>query len=179
LASGGYIIKINPRAMGRLVVPTWKRLMKDSTPGMTYPAATPTAIAKKIHRVRNRSRNDNCLRKDGKTGEKVTSHREMPSSYFLFPTLRKKRNVSEAGTLRLSNSLCPSFAWHAICKNNTELSLMPRLLDIVFVYAFLLSCRRDEQTYTQVTGSAGLATHGFSIGGSRQRDLQYHQWTAR
>ena len=34
LAKGGYIIRIRPMAMGMLVVPTWKRLMKVSTPGM-------------------------------------------------------------------------------------------------------------------------------------------------
>ena len=33
LASGGYIIRIRPMAMGILVVPTWKRLMNASTPG--------------------------------------------------------------------------------------------------------------------------------------------------
>ena len=43
-------------AMGMLVVPTWKRLMNASTPGTKYPAATPTAIARKIHSVRKRSR---------------------------------------------------------------------------------------------------------------------------
>ena len=31
-ASGGYIIKIRPMAMGMLVVPTWKLLMKTSVP---------------------------------------------------------------------------------------------------------------------------------------------------
>ena len=33
LAKGGYIITIKPMAMGMLVVPTWKLLMKDSVPG--------------------------------------------------------------------------------------------------------------------------------------------------
>ena len=33
LAKGGYIIRIRPMAMGMLVVPTWKRLTKPSTPG--------------------------------------------------------------------------------------------------------------------------------------------------
>ncbi len=33
LAKGGYIIRIRPMAIGMLVVPTWKRLMKASTPG--------------------------------------------------------------------------------------------------------------------------------------------------
>ncbi len=31
-ASGGYIIRIRPRAMGMFVVPAWKRLMNASTP---------------------------------------------------------------------------------------------------------------------------------------------------
>ena len=39
-------------AMGMLVVPTWNRLMKPSTPGIRYPTPTPTAMARKIHRVR-------------------------------------------------------------------------------------------------------------------------------
>ena len=33
LAKGGYIIRIRPTAMGMLVVPTWKELMKSRTPG--------------------------------------------------------------------------------------------------------------------------------------------------
>ncbi len=33
LAKGGYIMTINPIAMGMLVVPTWKRLMKPATAG--------------------------------------------------------------------------------------------------------------------------------------------------
>ena len=52
LANGGYIIRIRPMAMGMLVVPTWNWLMNASTPGMRYPAATPTAMARKIHSVR-------------------------------------------------------------------------------------------------------------------------------
>ena len=52
LASGGYIIRISPMAIGMLVVPTWKRLMNASTPGIRYPAPTPTAIARKIQSVR-------------------------------------------------------------------------------------------------------------------------------
>ena len=37
LASGGYIIRIRPMAMGMLVVPTWKRLMKSGTPVKAQP----------------------------------------------------------------------------------------------------------------------------------------------
>ena len=33
LANGGYIIRMSPTAIGILVVPTWKELMKLSTPG--------------------------------------------------------------------------------------------------------------------------------------------------
>ena len=52
LASGGYIIRIRPSAMGMFVVPTWKRLMNDSMPGRKCPSPTPTAIARKIQTVR-------------------------------------------------------------------------------------------------------------------------------
>ena len=51
-ASGGYIIRIRPMAMGMLVVPTWKPLINASTPGMKRPTATPAAIARNIHSVR-------------------------------------------------------------------------------------------------------------------------------
>ena len=33
LASGGYIIRMRPMAMGMLVVPDWKLLMKPTTAG--------------------------------------------------------------------------------------------------------------------------------------------------
>ncbi len=56
-ANGGYIINISPRAIGILVVPTWKRLINNSMPGTKYPIATPIAIARKIQSVKNRSRN--------------------------------------------------------------------------------------------------------------------------
>jgi hypothetical protein len=39
-------------AMGMLVVPSEKELMKSSTPGMKYPAATPPAMAANIHSVK-------------------------------------------------------------------------------------------------------------------------------
>ncbi len=38
LASGGYIIRISPMAMGMEVVPTWKRLMKSAVRGQSSPA---------------------------------------------------------------------------------------------------------------------------------------------
>ena len=41
-----------PDGTGMLVVPIWKRLMNPSTPGIRYPAPTPTAMARKIQRVR-------------------------------------------------------------------------------------------------------------------------------
>jgi|GEM_PF-6977868 len=34
LAKGGYIMRMRPAAMGMFVVPTWKRLMNCSTPGI-------------------------------------------------------------------------------------------------------------------------------------------------
>ena len=33
LAKGGYIMRMSPTAIGILVVPTWKELMKFSAPG--------------------------------------------------------------------------------------------------------------------------------------------------
>src|SRR5918997_202755 len=59
LAKGGYIIKIRPAAMGREVVPTVKDSVKSATPGQKYPKPTPTAMARNIQSVRNRSRRDN------------------------------------------------------------------------------------------------------------------------
>ena len=53
LASGGYIIRIRPRAMGMLVVSSILKLsINDATPGPVVPSATPTAIARKIQSVR-------------------------------------------------------------------------------------------------------------------------------
>jgi len=37
LASGGYIIRISPTAMGMLVVPAWKRLNEDGQAGHEAP----------------------------------------------------------------------------------------------------------------------------------------------
>ena len=53
LASGGYIIRIRPMAMGMLVVPTENGVLNDCTaPGNRKPSATPSAMARKIHSVR-------------------------------------------------------------------------------------------------------------------------------
>jgi hypothetical protein len=56
LASGGYIINIKPIAIGMFVVPLENELMKLLLEGKKYPSATPRAIARKIQRVKNRSR---------------------------------------------------------------------------------------------------------------------------
>ena len=48
-------------AMGIFVVPTWNRSITPSTPGKRLPVATPTAMARKIHSVRNRSRKERRL----------------------------------------------------------------------------------------------------------------------
>jgi hypothetical protein len=52
LASGGYIIKIKPTAIGMFVVPLWKEFQKPTIPGKKYPEKTPMNIAKNIQRVR-------------------------------------------------------------------------------------------------------------------------------
>src|ERR1022692_3156836 len=57
-ASGGYIIKINPTAIGTDVVPTLSRFKVAGTPGTKTPRITPTKMARKIQSVRNRSRNE-------------------------------------------------------------------------------------------------------------------------
>ncbi len=61
LASGGYIIRIRPIAIGTLVVPTWKLLMKASVPWMKYPSPTPRAIAAKIQSVKYLSMKESLL----------------------------------------------------------------------------------------------------------------------
>ncbi len=55
LASGGYIIRISPTAIGMLVVPAWYRCKSAGTPGTKRPRTTPAAMARKIHSVRKRS----------------------------------------------------------------------------------------------------------------------------
>ena len=64
LASGGYIIRIRPMAIGMLVVPTWNRSMNAGTPDAKYPSPTPVAMARKIQAVRYRSRNDRFLTRE-------------------------------------------------------------------------------------------------------------------
>ena len=61
LARGGYIMRMRPMAIGILVVPTWKLLIKDSVPWMKYPRPTPRAIAANIQSVRNRSTKESFL----------------------------------------------------------------------------------------------------------------------
>ena len=48
-------------AMGMLVVPTVQRSMNSGTETNAQPMATPMNIARKIHSVRKRSRNDRRL----------------------------------------------------------------------------------------------------------------------
>ena len=55
-ASGGYIIRIRPIANGIFVVPLENELINPDEDGIKTPVATPIAIARKIHRVRYRSR---------------------------------------------------------------------------------------------------------------------------
>jgi len=55
-AKGGYIININPIAMGILVEPLLKELIKLELDGKKYPMLTPMAMATNIHSVRKRSR---------------------------------------------------------------------------------------------------------------------------
>ena len=59
-ASGGYIIRINPIAIGMLVCDPSGRSdpIQSPTAGAIYPSSTPAPIARKIHSVKNRSRND-------------------------------------------------------------------------------------------------------------------------
>ncbi len=57
-ARGGYIIRIRPIAMGIEVVPTEREVIIPGTAGEKYPIPIPTAMARKIHRVRYLSRNE-------------------------------------------------------------------------------------------------------------------------
>ena len=52
---------ISPIAKGILVVPLEKELIKVDELGKKYPIPTPIAIARNIHRVKNRSRKLNCF----------------------------------------------------------------------------------------------------------------------
>src|SRR5690625_4209082 len=53
-AKGGYIIKINPMAMGIFVDPTLNLSTKSGVFGKKYPMEIPINIARKIHKVRFR-----------------------------------------------------------------------------------------------------------------------------
>jgi hypothetical protein len=57
-ASGGYIIRIRPIAIGIFVVPLWKEFQKTTMPGKRYPETTPKNIARNIQSVRYRSINE-------------------------------------------------------------------------------------------------------------------------
>ncbi len=52
LVKGGYIIRINPAAIGTDVVPMLKRFRNGTTPGTSQPNTTPVTMAAKIHAVR-------------------------------------------------------------------------------------------------------------------------------
>ena len=58
LTSGGYIITINPSAIGHEIVPVLIDSNTTDIPGNRYPRPTPNAIAKKIHSVKYRSKKD-------------------------------------------------------------------------------------------------------------------------
>ena len=51
-ASGGYIIRMSPIAIGIEVVPTESPVMSAGTAGEKYPMAIPAAMARKIQSVR-------------------------------------------------------------------------------------------------------------------------------
>ena len=51
-ASGGYIIRIKPIAIGIFVVPIDKLSMARGRPENVVPNPTPSAMARKIHKVR-------------------------------------------------------------------------------------------------------------------------------
>jgi hypothetical protein len=56
-AKGGYIISIKPIANGIFVVPVENEFINPDDDGIKYPMDTPIIIARKIHKVRKRSRN--------------------------------------------------------------------------------------------------------------------------
>ena len=58
-AKGGYIMRINPIARGIFVVPFENELMNVEEDGKKYPMATPTDIAKNIHKVKYLSKKRN------------------------------------------------------------------------------------------------------------------------
>jgi hypothetical protein len=60
-ASGGYIIRMSPMAIGIFVVPELRESQKSAMPGNNDPAATPKNIVRNIQSVRYRSTNESCL----------------------------------------------------------------------------------------------------------------------
>src|SRR5665647_207501 len=63
-ARGGYIMMINPMAIGILVVPDDMLFQKFATDGFSQPESTPINMARKIHSVRFRSRKFNRFCED-------------------------------------------------------------------------------------------------------------------
>jgi len=63
-AKGGYIITINPIAIGMLVVPELIEFQNPAIEGNKYPDKTPENMARNIQRVRYLSKNDNRFTKD-------------------------------------------------------------------------------------------------------------------
>jgi len=57
LVKGGYIMRMSPIARGTFVVPTATFDNNPSTSGIIFPSKTPTPMAKKIQRVKKRSKN--------------------------------------------------------------------------------------------------------------------------
>jgi hypothetical protein len=57
-ASGGYIIKMSPIAMGIEVDPILIDFRNPEKEGISFPRSTPRAIAVKIHSVRYLSKNE-------------------------------------------------------------------------------------------------------------------------
>jgi hypothetical protein len=57
LVKGGYIIRMSPMARGTFVVPMATFDNNPSTLGIIFPSRTPTPMAKKIQRVKKRSKN--------------------------------------------------------------------------------------------------------------------------
>jgi hypothetical protein len=60
-ASGGYIIRINPIAIGMFVVPELNEFQNVDIPDQKYPIITPVNITRNIQRVRYRSKNESCF----------------------------------------------------------------------------------------------------------------------
>jgi hypothetical protein len=52
-------------AIGMFVVPDWKQFTNAAEPGMKCPSPTPITMARKIQRVRKRSRKDSLFQRSG------------------------------------------------------------------------------------------------------------------